>query len=246
MFATGLLGRPDPALAAPQPGSLATRCGSSPRRACRTRGRPSPWSCDPSSPRPRPSRRRSAGAGGRTSAAGRSASCAATHRSSASSSIPLASSGNSTAAVMSASSSGLPAWHAVPGTPRPRARSGRHLPARGAAGGAVAARPGSSLPEAVTKAERGLCRSVFTSSSVRTNDAAFTGAANQRSGSSTGCAAVGVLQPTDDALYFCFTCVPSDTCTETWTYHQNIRTGVRGWTRDDLLRGDGSFTFCGF
>lgn len=84
-----------------------------------------------------------------------------------------------------------------------------------------------------------------TSTSVRTNDAAFTGAANQRSGSSTGCVAVGVLQPTDDALYFCFTCADAN-CTATWTYNQNIRTGVRGWTRDDLLRGDGSFTFCGF
>ena len=81
-----------------------------------------------------------------------------------------------------------------------------------------------------------------TSTSVRTNDAAFTGAANQRSGSSTGCAAVGVLQPTDDALYFCFTSASDGT----WTYNQNLRTGVRGWTRDDLLRGDGSFTPCGF
>jgi len=84
-----------------------------------------------------------------------------------------------------------------------------------------------------------------TSTSVRVNDAAFTGAANQRSGSSTSCVAVGVLQPTDDALYYCFTCVDTG-CTETWTYNQNLRTGVRGWTRDDLLRDDGSFTFCGF
>ena len=81
-----------------------------------------------------------------------------------------------------------------------------------------------------------------TSTSVRTNDAAFTGAANQRSGSSTGCAAVGVLQPTDDALYFCFTSASDGT----WTFNENLRTHVRGWTRDDLLRGDGSFTFCGF
>jgi len=105
----------------------------------------------------------------------------------------------------------------------------------------------ASVDTATIAPESAACgRAGDTSSSVRSNDAAFTGAANQRSGSSTGCPAVGVLQPTDDALYFCFTCVPSDTCTETWTYNQNIRTGVRGWTRDDLLRGDGSFRFCGF
>lgn len=105
----------------------------------------------------------------------------------------------------------------------------------------------ASIDTATITPDSAACgRAGNTSSSTRTNDAAFTGAANQRSGSSTGCAAVGVLQPTDDALYFCFTCVPSDTCTATWTYNQNIRTGVRGWTRDDLLRGDGSFTFCGF
>jgi hypothetical protein len=84
-----------------------------------------------------------------------------------------------------------------------------------------------------------------TSTSRRVDDAAFTGAANQRSGSSTSCVALGVLQPTDDALYYCFTCVDAG-CTESWTYNQNLRTGVRGWTRDDLLRGDGSFTSCGF
>jgi hypothetical protein len=51
---------------------------------------------------------------------------------------------------------------------------------------------------------------------VRTNDAAFTGAAKQRSGSSTGCVAVGVLQPTDDALDFCFT---DGNDGFTWTYN---------------------------
>lgn len=44
-----------------------------------------------------------------------------------------------------------------------------------------------------------------TGSSVTNADAPSNGAANQRSGSSTGCVAVGVLQPTDDARYFCFT-----------------------------------------
>jgi hypothetical protein len=73
-----------------------------------------------------------------------------------------------------------------------------------------------------------------TASSERVDDAAFTGAANQRSGSSSGCPAFGALQPTDDALYFCFTRIGNTT--ETWTYNQNLRTGVRGWTRDDLLK----------
>ena len=63
-------------------------------------------------------------------------------------------------------------------------------------------------------------------------DAPSGGAANQRSGSSTGCAILGVLQPSDDALYFCFT-IANDGAT--WTYNQNLRTGKRGWTRDDLL-----------
>jgi hypothetical protein len=113
---------------------------------------------------------------------------------------------------------------------------------------AIAKTKMASIDTATVSPNAAACgRAGNTSSSTRTNDAAFTGAANQRSGSSTGCVAVGVLQPTDDALYFCFTCVPSSTtCNETWTYNQNIRTGVRGWTRDDLLRGDGSFTFCGF
>lgn len=113
---------------------------------------------------------------------------------------------------------------------------------------AIARVKAASIDTATIAPDAAACgRAGDTSSSVRTNDAAFTGAANQRSGSSTSCVAVGVLQPTDDALYFCFTCVPNlNTCNETWTYNQNIRTGVRGWTRDDLLRGDGSFRFCGF
>lgn len=91
-----------------------------------------------------------------------------------------------------------------------------------------------------------------TSASVRTNDAAFTGAAQQRSGSSTGCTALGALQPTDDALYFCFTCTSDCSDIGSWTYNKNIRTGVSGWTRNDLLRPEpggpfnGSSRFCGF
>lgn len=88
-----------------------------------------------------------------------------------------------------------------------------------------------------------------TATNVRVNDAAFTGAARQRTGSSTNCVAVGVLQPTDDALYYCWT-LGNDGFT--WTFNKNVRTGVRGWTRDDLLRPEpgftigGSETFCGF
>ena len=81
----------------------------------------------------------------------------------------------------------------------------------------------------------------------RVNDAASPNAANQRSGSSTGCAALGVLQPSDDAIYYCYT-VAGDF---TWTYLQSVRTGVRGWVRDDLLRlnsggSRGSIQWCGF
>jgi hypothetical protein len=80
-------------------------------------------------------------------------------------------------------------------------------------------------------------------------DAPASGAANQRSGSSTGCGAPGALQPTDDALYFCYTFANDDF---TWTYLQNQRTGVRGWVRDVLLdlNADGvtrgSLRYCGF
>jgi hypothetical protein len=64
-------------------------------------------------------------------------------------------------------------------------------------------------------------------------NAAFMGPANQRSGSSTSCSVRGVLQPTDDALYFCWT---RGNDGFTWTYNLDLNTGVRGWTRDDLLR----------
>jgi hypothetical protein len=83
-------------------------------------------------------------------------------------------------------------------------------------------------------------------------DAPASGAVNQRSGtiaaSSTNCVIVGVLQPTDDARYFCFT-LGNDGFT--WTYLQNQRTGVRGWSRDNLLDLNpdgtrGSIRYCGF
>jgi hypothetical protein len=43
---------------------------------------------------------------------------------------------------------------------------------------------------------------------------------------------VGVLQPTDDALYYCYTWANDGF---SWTYLRNQRTGVRGWSRDNLL-----------
>ncbi|HET9622564.1 MAG TPA: hypothetical protein VFP84_14430 [Kofleriaceae bacterium] len=76
----------------------------------------------------------------------------------------------------------------------------------------------------------------------RVNNATVSGAAQQRSGSSTGCPALGALQATDDAIYFCFTVGTGGT----WTYLQNVRTGVRGWVLDSLLDGDGSLVGCGF
>lgn len=75
------------------------------------------------------------------------------------------------------------------------------------------------------------------------------GTANQRSGSSTSCPAPGALQPTDDALYFCYTAGHDG---YTWTYLRNQRTTVRGWVRDDLLDlnvdgfSRGSIKYCGF
>jgi len=82
-----------------------------------------------------------------------------------------------------------------------------------------------------------------TNFSERNDDAPANGAANQRSGSSTSCAALGVLQPTDDALYYCYTFANDGF---TWTYNKNLRTGVSGWTRDDLLDDSGSFHPCPF
>ena len=76
-------------------------------------------------------------------------------------------------------------------------------------------------------------------------DAPAGDAANQRSGSSTGCTILGVLQPTDDATYFCWTRATDGL---TWTYLRNERTKVRGWVRDDLLDDNGAAfpNKCGF
>jgi hypothetical protein len=67
--------------------------------------------------------------------------------------------------------------------------------------------------------------------------------ARQRTGSSTSCTARGQLEPSDDADYWCYTWA---TGTESWTFLTNLRTGVRGWVRDDLLDDNGSARHCGF
>lgn len=78
-------------------------------------------------------------------------------------------------------------------------------------------------------------------------DAPANGAVNQRNGtiaaSSTNCPILGVLQPTDDAEYFCWTLANDGF---TWSYTRNIRTGVRGWSRDNLLDDFGAVNNCGF
>lgn len=83
-----------------------------------------------------------------------------------------------------------------------------------------------------------------TSKSTRTNDALAAGvdAAKIRTASSTGCTAVGQINPGEDATYFCFTFAGNFS----WTFLQDIQSGKRGWTRDDLRRDDGSCNFCGF
>ena len=69
-------------------------------------------------------------------------------------------------------------------------------------------------------------------------------AARQRSGSSTSCATNGVLQTADRADYHCYTW--DSIRSATWTYLRNVRTGVEGWVRDDLLSDSGSRVECVF
>lgn len=106
-------------------------------------------------------------------------------------------------------------------------------------------RQGITVNNSVIHPDSAACgRNGPTSSSTRTNDALAPGvdAAKIRTGSSTGCTAVGQINPGEDATYFCFTFAGDFT----WTFLQDIQSGKRGWTRDDLLRDDGSFNFCGF
>ena len=76
----------------------------------------------------------------------------------------------------------------------------------------------------------------------RFNDAPRSGPANIRNGSSTSCPAVGVLMPTDDAVYYCYTVGSGGT----WTFLRDLRTGVVGWVLDSLLDANGSSRYCGF
>lgn len=78
-------------------------------------------------------------------------------------------------------------------------------------------------------------------------DAASPNYALQRSGSSTSCTSLGQLNPADDAVYYCYTSAGG----YTWTYLRSLRSGIKGWVRDDLLRlnpsgSRGSVKGCGF
>ncbi|MGB3444300.1 MAG: SH3 domain-containing protein [Actinophytocola sp.] len=113
--------------------------------------------------------------------------------------------------------------------------------------GITLAAPASAVPKAPPSEVGAMHASCGTIGPNRDNrvdaDAPSGGAANQRSGTSTNCTILGVLQPTDDALYFCWT---EGNDGYTWTYLRNQRTGVRGWVRDNLLDGYGSDDYCGF
>jgi hypothetical protein len=83
----------------------------------------------------------------------------------------------------------------------------------------------------------------------RVNDAVFPHSAQLRYGStSIGCGgkSPGTLQPTDDAIYFCYTHDQNPRAPYTWTYLLNVQTKKRGWVRDDLLKDRGSYKYCGF
>lgn len=67
--------------------------------------------------------------------------------------------------------------------------------------------------------------------------------ANQRSGSSTGCAIRGVAGAGDRLDYHCYT---RGNDGYTWTYLRNDTDGTAGWVRDDLLGDNGSYVYCGF
>lgn len=64
---------------------------------------------------------------------------------------------------------------------------------------------------------------------------------NQRSGPSTGCASKGIATPNHKLDYHCY---KSDSGGYSWTYVRNDSTGVKGWIRDDNLRGGGSVVHC--
>lgn len=67
--------------------------------------------------------------------------------------------------------------------------------------------------------------------------------ANQRSGSSTSCAILGVAGAGDRLDYHCYTYGNDG---YTWTYLRNDTDRTYGWVRDDLLGDNGSYVYCGF
>lgn len=75
--------------------------------------------------------------------------------------------------------------------------------------------------------------------------AVVTGAdqARLRSGSSTGCTALGVSYSSHRLNYYCWT---RGNDGYTWTYLRNDSTGIKGWSRDDNLPNGGSYARCGF
>jgi hypothetical protein len=68
-----------------------------------------------------------------------------------------------------------------------------------------------------------------------------TSGARIRTGSSTSCTAVGTIEPSHRLDYHCWT---RGNDGYTWTYLRNVTTGKRGWTRDNLLPGNGSNYGC--
>ncbi|MFE7508976.1 hypothetical protein [Promicromonospora sp. NPDC057488] len=64
--------------------------------------------------------------------------------------------------------------------------------------------------------------------------------ANMRSGPSTACAKLGVLQTRDKADYHCYKPGKGGT----WTYLRDDRTGAKGWVKDSLLEDRGSAIRC--
>ncbi len=69
-----------------------------------------------------------------------------------------------------------------------------------------------------------------------------TTAANIRTGSNVNCTSIGETQSGDRLDYYCWTANSSFS----WTYLRDVRTGKKGWVRDDLLPNAGSNVFCGF
>lgn len=68
--------------------------------------------------------------------------------------------------------------------------------------------------------------------------------ANQRSGSYTSCAILGIAYSSHNLDYHCYTRIGSST--ETWTYLRNDSASpdTYGWVRDDLLSDGGSLDPC--